>query len=106
MRLLSASLLACALVAGGACDKTKMASTAQCERIRDRYVDLRLSEDPAAARMTTEDRAYFRGKLAAQVLSEPDVAKVNERCLAAVTEAEYDCAVKAPTAKAWNDCIR
>ena len=39
------------------------------------------------------------------VLSDPDVKQVKNQCQTEVTVAEYECAVKAPTAKAWNDCI-
>jgi hypothetical protein len=105
VRIAGALVLAGLALAAGGCKRQKPASAAQCERILDRYIDLRLSEDPAAARMTTEDRAHLRGKLALDVLAEPDAKQVRERCLTDVTEAEYDCARKAPTARAWNDCI-
>lgn len=82
-----------------------MASAAQCERLLDRYIDLKLSEDAAAARMTTEDRARRKGQIAVQVLDDSDVKQVKNQCQTAISVAEYDCAVKAPTSKAWNDCI-
>jgi hypothetical protein len=82
-----------------------MASAAQCERLLDRYIDLKLSEDSAAPRMTTEDRARLRGKIALEVLSDSDVKQVKNQCQTQVTEGEYDCAVKASTSQAWNDCI-
>jgi hypothetical protein len=100
-----ACLLAFLFVAAGACKPQTMASAAQCDRMLERYIDLRLSEDPSSPRLTTEDRAHLRGRLATGVLSEPDAKQVKERCRTDVTLAEYDCAVKAPTAKAWNDCI-
>jgi hypothetical protein len=93
-------------LAAASCKGRPMASAAQCERILDRYIDLRLSEDPTVLRMSTEDRANYKGKLALDVLSEPDAKQVKEQCQTEVTVAEYDCAVKAPTAKAWNDCIQ
>jgi hypothetical protein len=70
-----------------------MASAAQCEQALDRYIDLQLSEDVAARAMTDLDRAHRRGS-------------VKEQCEAEVTEAAYQCAAKAPTAAAWNACIR
>ncbi|MGD0525329.1 MAG: hypothetical protein ABSE49_09310 [Polyangiaceae bacterium] len=100
--LLFAALLGAAFVA---CRSRPMASAAQCEHLLNRYIDLKLSEDPAAARMSTEDRAHLKGKIAMDVLSDSDVQQVKNQCQTEVTVAEYDCAVKAPTAKAWNDCI-
>jgi hypothetical protein len=92
-------------VALGGCPSRPMASAAQCEHLLNRYIDLKLSEDPSAARMSTEDRAHLKGKIALDVLSDSDVQQVKNQCQTEVTVAEYDCAVKAATAKAWNDCI-
>ena len=92
-------------VAFVACKPRPMASAAQCERLLNRYIDLKLSEDPVAPRLSTEDRAHLKGKIAMDVLSDSDVQQVKNQCLTEVTVAEYDCAVKAPTSKAWNDCI-
>lgn len=102
--ILLASAAAVACVAG--CKRTDMASTAQCERLLDRFIDLELSEDPAARTMTSEDRARLRAKIATDALSDGDVKQVKYRCRTEVTEGEYECAVKAPTSRAWNDCIR
>lgn len=89
-----------------ACKGPPMASAAQCERLLDRYIDLRLSEDPRARTMTDVDRAHLRGQIAMDVLADADARQVKEQCAAEVTAAEYACAVKAATAKAWNDCIQ
>jgi hypothetical protein len=97
-------LLSWTLLATG-CHSRTMASAAQCERLLDRYIDLKLSEDPAAPRLSTEERAHLRAKIAMDVLSDSDVKQVKYQCQTEVTAAEYDCAVKAPTSKAWNDCI-
>jgi hypothetical protein len=83
-----------------------MASAAQCERLFERFIDLKLSEDPRAPTMTSEDRAHLRGQIAAQVQSDSDVQQVQHQCETQVTEAEYKCAIAAPTSKAWNDCIQ
>ena len=82
-----------------------MLAAAQCERLLDRYIDLKLSEDPQAARMSSEDRARRKGQIAQEVMSDSDVQQVKNQCQTEVTAAEYDCAVKAPTSKAWNACI-
>jgi hypothetical protein len=86
-----------------------MASAAQCKKLFDRFVDLKLSENLRAPSMTSEDRARLRGQIATEALSDGDVHKVRARCRGEaedVTEEEYRCAVRAPTSKAWNDCIR
>jgi hypothetical protein len=88
-----------------ACKARPMASAAQCERLLNRYIDLKLSEDPTAPRLSTEDRAHLRGKIAMDVLSDSDVQQVKSQCQTEVTVVEYDCAVKAPSSRAWNDCI-
>jgi hypothetical protein len=98
------------LVAGAllvaACKTQAMASPAQCEKLLERFIDLKLSEDPRARPMSTEDRATLRGKIALEVQSDSDVRQVKDQCEAEVTEAEYSCAVSARTSKAWNDCIQ
>jgi hypothetical protein len=83
-----------------------MASAAQCERLVERFIDLKLSEDPRAPTLTSEDRAHLRGQIAAQVQADSDVQQVKHQCETQVTEAEYKCAIVAPTSKAWNDCIQ
>jgi hypothetical protein len=97
------------LVAGvslAACKSQPMASSAQCEKLLDRYIDLKLSENPAAPAMTDIDRAHLRGKIANDVLADSDVQQVKNQCQTEVTEAEFQCAIKAATSRAWNDCIQ
>lgn len=93
-------------IAGVACSKVPMASPAQCEKLLDRFIDLKLSEDPRARTMTSEDRAALRGKIAIEVLTDSDVQQVKTQCQTEVTEAEYKCAIAAPTSRVWNDCIQ
>jgi hypothetical protein len=91
---------------GSSCKEVRMASPAQCERLLDRFIDLRLSEDGRARTMTSEDRAALRGKIAIEALSDSDVQQVKAQCQTEVTETEYKCAIAAPTSRAWNDCIQ
>lgn len=83
-----------------------MASPSQCGKLLERFIDLKLSEDPRARTMTAEQQAVLRGKIALEVQSDSDVRQVNDQCEAEVTEAEYACAVAARTSRAWNDCIQ
>ena len=87
------------------CRGTPRASRAQCERLRDRYIDLELSSQTAAGAMTPETRAFLRGRLAMDALSGPQAAKIDERCEARVSEAAYKCAVNASTLTAWQRCL-
>jgi hypothetical protein len=89
-----------------ACRSSPMASPAQCERLLDRFIDLKLSEDPRARTMSSEDRARLRGQIALEVQSDGDVRQVRDQCRTEVTEAEFECAVRAQTSAAWNDCIQ
>jgi hypothetical protein len=83
-----------------------MASRAQCERLRDRYIDLQLSSSVAARTMTSEARASLRGQLALEVLSSPFAAKLDSRCPREVSETAYRCAAGANTIAAWEQCVR
>lgn len=87
------------------CRRVEMASPAQCERLLNRYIDLKLGEDPTASAMTSEARATLRAKIAIDVLSDSDVHQVRTQCESEVTEAEFTCAIAAQTSKVWNDCI-
>lgn len=93
------SLLACA------CGKRDMASPAQCEKLLERFIDLKMSESPSAPEMTSEQRAALRGKIANDVTSDSDVQQVKNQCVTEVTAGEYRCAIAAPSSKVWNDCI-
>jgi hypothetical protein len=101
-----ATAIAASLAPVAGCKGAPMASAAQCEHLLDHYLDLRLSEDPAARAMTDVERARHRGQIALEALSDPDVKQVKYQCQTEVTAAEYDCAVKATTSHAWNDCIQ
>jgi hypothetical protein len=92
------------LLAG--CKTQAMASPSQCEKLLERFIDLKVSEDPRARTMSAEDRVALRAKVALDVQSDSDVRQVKDQCEAEVTESEYSCAVSARTSKAWNDCIQ
>jgi hypothetical protein len=105
-RLLALAAAVAVAAATAACKRPDMASPAQCERLLDRFIDLKLSEDVAARAMSVEERARLRAKIATDVLGDSDVQQVKYQCETEVTRAEYECAVKAPTSRAWNDCIQ
>jgi hypothetical protein len=106
MRRAAQVLLVMGALAAPGCKGQPMATSAQCEELFDRFVDLKLSEDPSIARITTDDRARLRAKIAKEVMSDSDVQQVKTQCLTEVTAAEYACAIKAATSREWNDCIQ
>jgi hypothetical protein len=99
------ALFALAALCGSCHDKT-MASRAQCERMRDRYIDLVLSVSAAAPSMTSEQRARFRGQIATESLTGPYADRLDARCEKTVTQAAFTCAVQAPTLDAWQRCFQ
>jgi len=68
-------------------------------------VQLKIDEDPATKSLTggALDAARL-GKVQA-MQNDPDVQQVEKACEVEVSRKEYDCAIKAATSKAWNDCI-
>ncbi len=98
--------LGLALLLPAACKGTEMASQAQCDKLLEHFIDMRLSEDPHAPKMTSEERAALRGKIALDVESDSDVKQVKNQCVTEVTAAEYKCAIEAKTSRSWNDCIQ
>jgi hypothetical protein len=102
------SLLACCLsfsaLAFPACGRH--ASPAECAALLDRFVRMKLGEDPATRAL--DGGAYETARLAKvrAMQGDPDVQEVERACEAEVSRAEYDCAIKASTSRAWNDCIQ
>jgi len=83
-----------------------MASAAQSGRLLNRFIDLKLSENRAAPAMTSEDRARLRGRIATEVMFDSEAHRMKARCGSELTEAQYNCAIVAPTSSAWSDCLR
>ncbi len=95
--------LALAGFACGGCSRS--VSTKECSALLDRFVQLKIDEDPATKGLTggALDAARL-GKVKA-MQSDSDVQQIEKACEVEVSRAEYDCAIKAATTKAWNDCI-
>jgi hypothetical protein len=90
---------------GASCKEVPLASRAQCELLRDRYLDLELSSAPEARALTPEGRALLRGRLAIEALSGPQAQIFDVRCELHVTETAYKCGVAASTLGAWRRCL-
>lgn len=96
-------LLAIAALAG--CKRTKMATPEQCQRLLDHFAELKVAENPRAAALSAKDRDELREHVQAEMERDSDVHQVKYECVTEVTAAEYTCAVAAPTADRWSDCI-
>ena len=83
----------------------KHATLAECSALYDRFLDLKLADDPRAKTMGDAERAAARKALEPAVASDSDVQQVTKQCETEVTRQEYDCAIRASTAREWNDCI-
>jgi hypothetical protein len=87
------------------CPKRATASQAECNALYERFLDLKLADDPRLKSMTVDERATARKALVPSVASDSDVQQVTRQCETEVTREEYDCAIKATTSVAWNECI-
>ena len=106
MRALVPVLLLAAVSASVACKRQAMATPPECEQLLQKFIDLKLSEDPRAKGANDAQRAEVRTQISHEILSDSDVHQVQTQCQTEVTQAEYTCAVAATTARAWNDCIQ
>lgn len=109
MRLLQllavwAGLTAVPAVLAG-CPKRAAATPTECDALYERFLDLKLASDPRAKSMTDEERAAARNALRQAVGADSDVQQVTRQCETEVTREEYECAIKATTPVAWNECI-
>jgi hypothetical protein len=89
-----------------ACKRQAMATPAQCEQLLQHFIDMKLAEDPRAKGASDVRRSELRTQISREILSDSDVRQVQTQCQTEVTKTEFDCAVAATTARAWNDCIQ
>ena len=68
-------------------------------------MQLKIDEDPATKGLTGGPLDAARMNKMHAMQSDPDVQQIEKACEVEVSRAEYDCAIKAATSKAWNDCI-
>jgi len=87
--------LACALVALAGC--RKIATQPQCDAMLDRYVDLLVAEADAGADAAAETRARAK-ELAG---TDDDFRS----CATKIETRQYDCAMKAQSADAFEKCL-
>jgi hypothetical protein len=92
------------LVASGAGCKGKV-TKAECARIVEHFIDLKLKENPRYSTLTPALKATVRAQVKQEAESDPDVQQAENRCEEEITRQEFECASKAKTAAEWNDCI-
>jgi hypothetical protein len=99
-------LLAAAAAALATSGCSRKVSGSDCAALLDHFVALQVAEDPKTKDLTGSalDSAKIAKVQAMQ--SDPDVQQVEKACVVEVSRAEYDCASKATTSKAWNACIQ
>src|SRR5262249_55202505 len=79
---------------------------AECAALLDRFVQMKVAEDPTTRNL---DGGAFEAARLAKVRAmqtDTDVQQVEHACEVEVSRAEYDCAIKASTTKAWSECIQ
>jgi hypothetical protein len=78
---------------------------AECTRIVEHFIDLKLKENPKYASLSAALKATVRAQVRREAESDPDVQQAENRCEDEITRAEFECASKAKTAAEWNTCI-
>jgi hypothetical protein len=97
-------LLAIAALGLAAGCKSKV-SKAECTRIVEHFIDLKLKENPRYTSLTAALKATVRAQVKQEAEGDPDVQQAENRCEDEITRAEFECASKAKTAAEWNTCI-
>jgi hypothetical protein len=103
LRVVAALSIVVALVACSGC-KSRV-TKAECARIVEHFIDLKLKEDPPYATLSPALKATVRAEVKKEAESDPDVQQAENRCEDEITRAEFQCASKAKTAAEWNACI-
>jgi hypothetical protein len=83
----------------------KKVTKAECTRIVDHFIDLKLKENPRYASLTAALKATVRAQVKQEAESDPDVQQAENRCEDEITRSEFECANKAKSAAEWNACI-
>ncbi len=93
------------VVLGGALVACSRPTTAECDAMLDRYLDMTEDDDPALKGMTGEPRAGVRAERIATRRASISYLAAEARCTTEVTRAEQVCAMKAPSANDWEACL-
>ena len=78
----------------------------ECARVVDRYVDMKIDDDPEVARAAEGTRAAVREARLAKKKLEPSYAMRVEQCTREVDRSELECGMAAPSPNEWEACFR
>ena len=96
----SGALMAVLLL--GACSRP---SRDECARVVDRYVDLKIDDDPEVVHADPAERAEVRKARLAKKHEEPVYAARVDQCVREVDRGELECGMKAPAPNEWEACF-
>ncbi len=98
-------VLACAASAWPSCKRRTIATEGECAALVQKYFDLLAQDDARFKTLPPAERDELLRRTKAELMStDPDMRRVIE--CKTVARADYDCAIKATTARSWNDCFR
>jgi hypothetical protein len=83
----------------------KKVTKAECARIVDKFIDLKLQENPRYESLPPTLKATVRAAVKQESDQDPDVQQATEHCEDEITREEFDCANKAKSSREWNACI-
>jgi hypothetical protein len=77
----------------------------ECMGMLDRYVGMKVAEDPGLAHLEDAQAAATRDARIGDQRSTLAYARSLQRCEREVSRAEFDCAMNAKTPNDWEACI-
>ena len=101
--LVTSLVFACLLVLALGC--AKKVTKAECARLVDKFIDLKLSENPRYESLPPSMKATVRAAVKQEADQDPDVQQATDHCEEEITREEFDCANKAKSSREWNACI-
>ena len=78
----------------------------ECTRVVDRYVDMRIDDDPEVVRADPKERGEVRLARIAKKQEEPAYTARIEQCTREVDRSQLECGMKAPAPNEWEACFR
>lgn len=83
----------------------KKVTSAECDAMLDRYLDLSMAPSPEIARMPPKQAESVIEERKSERRASSSYEAARGRCEREVSRAELDCAMKAPTANDWEACL-
>jgi hypothetical protein len=100
-----ALLVVLAPVATAATACARRATRDECERMLDKYVDMKLGDADDLRAMPPAQAGAVRATRLASAKAHPAYKKVAEACPAEVRRRQYDCAMAARNPDEWEACV-